>query len=350
MNIAHDDFQQAAIAAGVPREQADLLWNTLQANPSQPNKPRFDVANVAYYLGALIVIGAMGWFMNRAWEGLGGAGLFAVAGAYAVCFVLGGRTLWAQPALRIPGGLLFTMAVCMVPLAVYGLERWTGFWPANDPGAYHNYHPYINGSWIIMELATVAAGLTALRLWRFPFLTAPVAHALWFLSMDLVAWVGGKENLSWEERRTISTIFGGVLLLGAYFADLRGKSDDYAFWGYLFGLLAFWGGLSSMTSDSELGKFVYCLINLGLIAASLLLRRRTFIVFGSLGLFGYLGHLAYRVFADSILFPFALSLLGIGIIYVGVQYSRRRDRIEQRFRGLILPHIRGLIPARALLE
>jgi hypothetical protein len=105
------------------------------------------------------------------------------------------------------------------------------------------------------------------------------------------------------------------MMLVSYFVDLRGKSDDYAFWGYLFGLMAFWGGLSSMNSDSEVGKFVYCLINVGLIFCSLVLRRRTFIIFGSLGLFGYLGHLAYSVFSDSILFPFALTLLGIGIIY-----------------------------------
>jgi hypothetical protein len=201
-----------------------------------------------------------------------------------------------------------------------------------------------------MELATIAAGLIALRFWRFPFLTAPIAHALWFMSMDLVALIGGKENMSWEEKELVSAIFGGVMLIAAYFVDLRGKADDYAFWAYLFGLMAFWGGLSSMNSDSELGKFIYCLVNLGLIGCSLLLRRRVFIIFGSLGLFGYLGHLAYRVFEDSVLFPFALSLLGLGVIYLGVQYSRKRMQIERRLRELILPHIRGLIPARALVE
>ena len=105
-----------------------------------------------------------------------------------------------------------------------------------------------------------------------------------------------------------------------------------------------------MDSHSELGKLVYALINLGLIVCSLVLRRRTFLVFGALGLFGYLGHLAYRVFNDSLLFPFALSLLGIGIIYLGLQYQRRRKQIEQRLRSLVVPHIRSLLPPRALEE
>ena len=349
MNISQDEFRNAATSSGISSDQADLLWKTLQTNPTPAEKPKFDVANVAYYLGALIVIGAMGWFMNKAWESFGGGGLLAVASCYAVCFVLSGRTLWQQE-LHIPGGLLFTMAVCMIPLAVYGLERWTGFWPASDPGQYVNFHPYINGSWLLMEAATVLGGITALRFWRFPFLTAPIAYALWYMSMDLVDLLGKQQGMGWQEKQIVSAVFGGVMMLVSYFVDLRGKSDDYAFWGYLFGLMAFWGGLSSMNSDSEVGKFVYCLINVGLIFCSLVLRRRTFIIFGSLGLFGYLGHLAYSVFSDSILFPFALTLLGIGIIYLGVQYQRRRKVLEQRFRKMVLPKMRGLIPARALAE
>ena len=349
MNISQDDLRKAATSSGISPDKADLLWQALQSNPPFAEKPKFDVTHVAYYLGALIVIGAMGWFMNTAWEKFGGVGIFIIASCCAICFVLTGRTLWKQ-GLRVPGGLLFTMAVCMTPLATYGIERWTGLWPASDPGQYANFHPYINGSWLLMEAVTVVAGFVALRFWRFPFLTAPIAYALWYMSMDLAELFGNHQGMGWEEKQTVSAVFGGVMLLVSYLTDLRGKSDDYAFWGYLFGLMAFWGGLSSMNSDSELGKFVYCLINLGLICCSLVLRRRTFIIFGSLGLFGYLGHLAYRVFADSIMFPFALSLLGIGIICLGVQYQRRRKIIEQCFRKIVLPMISGLIPKRALTE
>jgi hypothetical protein len=34
------------------------------------------------------------------------------------------------------------------------------------------------------------------------------------------------------------------------------------FWLYLFGVLTFWGGLSSMNSGSGLGKLTYCGIKL----------------------------------------------------------------------------------------
>jgi hypothetical protein len=347
MNISRTDLQTAAVAAGITDEQTSLLWNALSRRSPQTGTPRFDVANVAYYIGALVVIGAMGWFMSKAWDGMGGPGLAAVASSYAVCFIMGGRTLWAQ-GFRIPGGLLFTMAVCMVPLATFGIERWTGYWPASDPGSYSRFHPYINGSWIIMESATIAAGLAALRFWRFPFLTAPIAYSLWFMSMDIAELLAGQALVGWREREVISMVFGFVMLLATYTVDLQGAAEDYTFWGYLFGLMAFWGGLTSLDSNSELGKFAYCLINVGLIACSLLLRRRAFMVFGALGFFGYIGHLAYRVFENSVLFPFALTLVGLGIIYVGLQYQRRRDRIEAYVQANILPTFRGFVPPRVL--
>ena len=138
------------------------------------------------------------------------------------------------------------------------------------------------------------------------------------------------------------------MMLSAYWGDLRARvRQDFAFWGYLFGLLAFWGGLSMMNSGSELSKFLYALINVGLIALSLLLRQRSFIVFGALGVLGYLAHLSYRVFSDSILFPVVLTMGGIGIIYLGVLYQRHSAAIGAYVQTNVPEGLRNLIPPRA---
>jgi hypothetical protein len=170
MNISRDDLRQAAEEGMISTEQAEALWHALQRR--SPTSQNFDLANVAYYFGALIVVSAMGWFMTHAWEQFGGGGIFLISIAYAVCFVLAGRTLWHQARLKIPGGLLITMAVGMTPLAVYGLERFTGIWPQGDPGAFQGYHIWVKGSWFLIEVGTIIAGLVALRFVRFPFLTA----------------------------------------------------------------------------------------------------------------------------------------------------------------------------------
>jgi hypothetical protein len=109
MKITKEDLRRAAAQGALSPDQVDGLWAALRkrAGPQQ----QFDFAHVAYYFGALIVIGAMGWFMTLGWEQLGGAGIFAISVGYAACFVLAGRTLWTGGP-TVPGGLLYTMAVC----------------------------------------------------------------------------------------------------------------------------------------------------------------------------------------------------------------------------------------------
>jgi hypothetical protein len=180
-----------------------------------------------------------------------------------------------------------------------------------------------------MELATIAAAAFVLRYVRFAFLTAPIAFSFWFLSMDLAALISRNPDLSLNTRQWISVIVGLIILLVGYglerFLHKPGepRSEDFAFWCYLFGMLAFWGGLTSMNSESEIMRILYALLNVGFMWLGVKLRRATFLVFGALGVFMYLGHLAYEVFKDSFFFPFVLALLGLGLILLTVWMQRR---------------------------
>jgi hypothetical protein len=348
MRLEREDFDRAAARGLITSEQADALWNAFseQYAHEEIDRPRFNFANVAYYFGALIVISAMGWFMTRAWESFGGAGLFFIALAYAIGFILAGRQLYFRENLKVPGGLLFTMAVAMTPLAIYGLQRWSGFWQAADPGVYREFHTWVKGSWFLMELGTIVAGLITLKFVRFPFLTAPIAFCLWYMSMDITPLIFGENESTWQNRTWVSFWFGIGCLVVAYLIDIRFRRNrgDFAFWLYLFGLIAFWFSLPFLGDDSEWKRFVYCLINLGLMLLSVLLKRRLFMVFGGIGVFSYLSYLSYRVFADSILFPFALTALGIGIIYIGVLYQRYYLNLTRFVESYVPDELRNLIP------
>jgi hypothetical protein len=343
MNLSKEDLIWAAREGVISEEQADQLWQKLREHDTRSTTSKFDVANVAYYFGALIVMSAMGWLMNLGWERFGGLGIFLLATCYAVLFVFAGQALWFKENLTIPGGLLFTLAVWMTPLAIYGLERAMGVWPQGAPDNFQSYHIWVKGSWILMEVGTVIAGLIALKFIRFPFLTFPIAFSLWYMSMDLTPLLVGKPEFTWQERLWVSLCFGLLILLVTYLVDRRTR-DDYAFWGYLFGLMAFLGGMSLMESGSEWKKFLYCLLNVGLIILAVFLQRRVFVVFGAAGVFGYLGYLSYDVFKDSFLFPMVLSFLGLVVIYLGVQYQRHRERFEEAVLAVIPVTVRRLRP------
>lgn len=348
IQLSHSDLIWAAQEGLISAEQIQPLWRGLHEHAAAdspepaPAPQRFDFLNLAYYAGALLVIFAMSFFMSLAWESFGGGGIFLIASLYAAAFVWLGQRLLKSPSLRVPGGLLITMAVCMTPLAVYGFQRFTHLWPQSDPGSYRGFHEWIKGGWFFMEVGTVAAGVLALRFVRFPFLTAPIAFTLWYMSMDLAPLLLGAD-VSWRDRAVVSAVVGAAMLSASYLIDRRTK-EDYAFWGYLFGMLAFWGGLTSMRGDSELRRLLYALINLGLMMLSVLLGRRVFLVFGALGVMGYLSYLSYHVFENSIAFPFALSFLGLGIIFAAVKYHKNRLRIEAAILSGLPPWLRRALP------
>jgi hypothetical protein len=86
--------------------------------------------------------------------------------------------------------------------------------------------------------------------------------------------------------------------------------------------------------------------NLAMIAVGATLSRRVFAVFGGLGAAGYVGHLAYGVFKDSMLFPFALTVIGFGVVYLGILWQRHEATLSTRLRSLLPPALRELIGNR----
>jgi hypothetical protein len=54
------------------------------------------------------------------------------------------------------------------------------------------------------------------------------------------------------------------------------------------------------------------------------------------------------VFRDSLVFPFALTLIGLAIIWLGVVWQRREEEWSARLRGLLPAALRELIEARAV--
>jgi hypothetical protein len=348
VGVARDDIDRAVAAGVLQADQADALWRFLgaKAAPEPAVRPRFDLVHLLWYAGALIVIGAMGLFTTLAFAQLGGAALAVTAVIYAVILALAGDRLWRR-GLPIPGGLLLTIAVTMAPMFVYGVQEALGW--LDVPSDYRDIYGFcrvVRGGSVPLELATIAAGLVALRFYRFPFLIAPVAIALWLLSMDVAPWFLGDASPTWRLRRLVSLWFGLGMIVVAWTVDVRSRGG-LAFWLHLFGLLAFWGGLTAMESDSELAKALYCLINVGLIGLGLFLQRRAYVLFGGLGVAIYLHHLAERVFQDSLLYPFALSMIGLALIGAGLLLHRHGAALERALQSRLPKSLTAFRPTHA---
>lgn len=326
MDISKQNFFSCSSKMGMSKEQMEALWTSLEKTSQDGSKPLF--FKILYYVGTLIVIGAMTLFMDLVWERFAGGGIFLIAVLYAVILTTCGAILWKKKEFKTPAGLLITIAVCMAPVAIYGLCLYF------DP----SYEDYVSSyTWhvtyrIFMEIGTILAGITALKFFSFPFLTVPIYFSAWLLCLDIIAL--NKGNTYSVQLENWVLLFYGILLMGVgYLLDRTRGKNGFGFWSYLSGTASFWIGLTGLIWFQYEGQSImafYLLINVVMLFLSVLLQRKVLAVFGSFGIFCYLSYLAYEVFQDSLWFPFMLSFLGLFIIFCAVLYQKNATRIEKK--------------------
>ena len=344
MRIDRTHLEAAAERGIISEAQAGALWAFLEVE--RKDSPQFSFNHLLYYVGGLLAIGGISVFVTLAWESLGGIGIFLIALAVMAAGAWLTQHFAVDQKLNIPAGLMAALVVAASPLAVYGLQMALGYW--NPKATYRSYHTIVDWRWILMELGTLAVGAAVLWVWRLPFSVMPLAVTLWYMSMDLAPllqtslagidfddpkltpeardayWLAYVKFRTW-----VSIVVGFAIAAGGVVVDRMSRSQrDYGFWLHLAGAAAFWGGLTSLPSGSELGKFVYFLINLSLLIAGVVIGRRVYTVFGAFGVTGYLGYLSYQVFKDSLAFPLALIAIGLGVVWLGVLWQRNERQLE----------------------
>lgn len=348
IQLSRELIIQAVEKGILTQAQADLLWTFLAEQQAvvaapEPQKPRFTLTYVLYYFGGMIAIGAMTLFMTLGFEMFGPMSLFFLGAAYSAGALLVSNNL-IKRGLTVPAGILSALSVALVPLAVFGLQKALG----NDLNEWHyrDYTQWIDWHWVSLEISTLLAGVLVLFWQRLPFTLMPVSVTLWFMSMDFAPLLSHNYDPDWKYRKMVSLVFGLGMILMSFYVDIRSRRKaDFGFWLSLFGMLAFWGALSLMDSGSELGKFFYGCLNVFLVFFGALVLRRVFTVFGAIGTATYLGYLAYRVFQMSLMFPFALSALGLGIVWLGIWWQKHEVDISEKYRKLLPRALRETLDA-----
>ena len=339
--------KKGVISAEVFEKLLDFLknLNAYRVDTSKPCeepqaevKKKFTLENFLYYFGALIIISAMGWYLGNTLDTFGHGGLLALSGLYFVIFTGIGNLLWKNNK-KTPGGLLYVCAVSVVPLAVWSFEKLVGIMPENY-NRYSEFHIWVRSGFMLMEIATICAGLVFLKFRKFPFLTLPICWALWYLSMDIVPLcLGNVSAPTWGMRNFATAVFA-ILMLGVALKFDKKKNEDYSGWLYIFGSTMLWCVIPSILMqfewNNELSYFLFAMFCIVYMIISILLQRKVFMVWGAIGVFSYIGHLAYAVFKDSPLFVLAIIILGLSIIFSGTYYAKNCDKIEADLRNLIL--------------
>ena len=326
MRCSEKDLKEAAARGIITRQQAYKLWEYL-AEQDRAGARGLNLGNLLYYMGGLVAIGALTVFMNLGWEALGGWGLFAISCLYAAGGIFLAR-FFRLKRLDVPAGICSAFVIALVPLGIYGLQKGAGWWPV--PAVYSDYHHQVRWHWIYMETGTLLAAAAMFRSFQYPFLLMPVSVTLWYMSMDIapLLGVGGHES---GFRAAFSTWFGLAVLLLAVTVDFwqRARREDFAFWLYLSGCAAFWGGFMSLLDGSLHGELCAIFLNILLALAGALLVRGVLVVFSAMGMTFILGKLAWTLFKNSLAFPFVLTGTGLFIIWLGMLWQKNSMKISE---------------------
>lgn len=346
VSVTKEKLTQAIEKGIITPQQAESLWELLKADTNvetetlATNKSESAFVKMLYYSGTFIIIGAMSWFMNKAWDSWHGAGVAAIALVYALGFILTGKSFSKKS--KVISHLFYVMAVGMTPLFTYAIQKSLGIWPGVYPGNYGDFHTYIRGGWVIIEWVTLVVGIVALRYIKIPVAMAIPAFILWYMSMDITPILFGNDH-NWSNQKYVSIVLGLVMIAVAFVIDNK-KSVDYGKWLYIFGGIAFWGGLSTLNSTNEWSKIVYFIINAMMMCIGTLLGRKVFMIFGSLGCIGYIGHLAYSIFWNSSWFPIALAGFGLLVVFIGWFFHKNRDAIREKIFAITPQAVINILP------
>jgi len=237
--------------------------------------------NLGYFLGGLLIIGSMTWLTDQAWLDTRGLSLFYLSSTYVGIFGYAGYYCWngeASPTIpKIIGAVFTLVAIFISPVSTWSLQRYFDYWFVKTPH--------------ILEFSTLAiSGGIAIYFIQFPLITFPICFALFSISeIDVAPFIFKNPNIS--DFSWISVIFGVGMIFCSILMDkyqqVKQAKQDYAFWGYIYGVLAFAGGLSSLryqVYDQDVPfEWIYLLANLVLSSGTIILQRNVFVIFGGLG-------------------------------------------------------------------
>jgi hypothetical protein len=283
MRISQETLRDAVSRGVLTAQEASALWAHLEAEQPHPmasstGAPVATLHRLApawqQAAAALAVALVSAATFRFAFDRFGFAGLAITAAALSAALLVAGRHRHLKSGGRL-GQVFLSAAVLLVPVAVHGLVRAIDY---QSPWVGSALTDWLLGPWFPVQATAVAAAALGLRAWRIPFLSAVLAGAAWFAAQDACPVLFG-DDPSWSERALVSSLIGLVVLAAGLAVDRRTR-EDHASWLYACGLLALCGGLTTMHSESDASIALVALLQVVLVAISLLLERRSFAVAG----------------------------------------------------------------------
>lgn len=349
MMIKRETLEAAASAGMLKYAQIDNLLVFLAQEELKKSRSsdsgRFNAA-LLYTVGGLFALGAAAVFAVLAIGALGIGAMLWFAVLYGLCAV--GVSQWcAQRGMGFVASMFALIAVVLTGAAMFAYLHLQADWRGGLEmlwrlGVVGTGEPRV----LAILGAALATALTLLIWLRLPFLVLPIAALVWLAGLEIVpAMLLHSNSLTLiglaATMADIGHVFSVLLGLGLITAGLfidwtrRPVDEGFAFWAYFSGLLAFGAGLMHLAAGTWLGVALFIVVQLGLVAAGMVLGRRLFEAFGILGVALILGHATWQIFHQSEVFVWILTAQNLAVLAIAAWWWKSRAAwVERLPRGL----------------
>lgn len=280
---------------------------------------KLNFTDILYYIGGAIVVLGISILIQQNWTTLGApAQILATLGAALAAFLVG--VLFSRyPNLQGPSLAFFLISLLSLPIGLYVTFNKAGV-DTSTAGA--------GVTIFALLLAMALASYFIFKKTIFSLFTILYGTALFFA---LVAWIMGNNPYiySYHIVEYEFLISGFVyMLLGYYFSS--GSQRALSGFLYGFGSLGFLGAALSLggynPNQNAFWELAYPLIIFAIIYLSIVIKSKSFLVFGSVFLVIYIFKLTAEYFSSGLGWPLALVLTGliiIGISYYAVRLNKK---------------------------
>lgn len=296
---------------------------------------KFSTETFLYYFGSFIILCAMAFFMFNTITGSTFFKIFCLGSFYAVIFAKLGEYLWKK-AEKLPAGLLFFLFVTMIVFLIMVVEKAIGFFPHfSEADKYVNFYAACRPALISLALSAIIIGSVVLKKRADSLQTIPVIFGSYGLFVMIGPMLAGnfleptEINIYW-----VNLIFSISLIATAFKLDKKSEID-YAMWPYICGGFALYYSITSILSYyiqnpySEFTPFVFGLVGLIYILASLIIKRKIFMILGVFGFVGYIFYLEFHFIENSpILLAAIILITGLLVFYAGIAYHQNKEKIS----------------------
>ena len=309
----------------------------------------FNAVAVAYWLGAVLVLFAFGWFLVDRWEALGPWGVLAVSLAYVALFA-GTSVYLRRNGFVTAAGVAAVLAVALTPVWTWALQTMAGWWPdasSNDPLL--RYPPWMAWRWVIECLALLGVALATARRIRFGALGLPMAAATAGLGASLMVALVDPEVQFFLSGAFMAFLAALLMALAYEIEQRQPDGEDYAIWFHVATVIVATTAWMQLWQHLGHGRHLLAGAAVGLMSLSIYLRRRLLLVAGAVWAMGYLGWLAFDVFRKVLNFPVVLATFGLLVILGTVWLQRRYPALVERAGRDLAPGERPVLPHARLI-